>query len=259
MVLLFSRSVGALWGYLPSRSVSLFALWGEIRQLFKYFQEYEFIAFFISMQPTKDMVTKEIMFYVIIACHLIPIPPPPHKWPRCWVPEQWIDTTCSYFTQDSVYMHMSTQIHLFYVVLSLGVTFFTSFGLCMIQVFFYFYCPLLLYCIPQFKNDTLYSTMRKYQLKPNWWWPYLSPCLRYFVPIYIVWEILCNSFWHSNCPHSCSVELALLLCLAWALPSKAAWCSWNIVDFHCTRPGTSFLQGLWFLLAEKNVKWNICP
>lgn len=76
MVLLFSRSVGALWGYLSSRSVSLFALWREIRQLFKYFQEYEFIAFFISMQPTKDMVTKEITFSVIITCHLIHIPSP---------------------------------------------------------------------------------------------------------------------------------------------------------------------------------------
>lgn len=157
-------------------------------------------------------------------------------------------------------MHVSTQIHLFYVVLSLGVTFLLLLGCVWYKFFFHFYCPLLLYCIPQFKNDTLYSTMRKYQLKPNWWWPYLSSCLRYFVPMYIVWEKLCNSFWHSNCPHRCSVELALLLCLAWALPSKAAWCSWwNIVDFHCTRPGPSFLQGLWFLLAEKNVKWNICP
>ena len=254
MVLLFSRSVGAFWGYLPSRSVSLFALWGEIRQLFKYFQEYEFIAFFISMQPTKGMVTKEIRFSVIIARHLIPIPSPQ-------VTKMLSSRTMDryhlfiFHTRLNIYAHEHTNSSL----LCCSVAWFLLLLGCVWYKFPHLYCPLLLYCIPQFKNDTLYSTMRKYQLKPNWWWPYLSPCLRYFVPMYIVWEILCNLFWHSNCPHSCSVELVLLLCLVWALPSKAAWCSWKIVDFHCTRLGTSFLQGLWFLLAERNVKWNICP
>lgn len=152
-VLLFSYSVGPLWGYLLSRSVSLSALLEEIWQLFKYFQECEIISYFISMQPTKDTVRKEIMSSVFIACCLIPIPSPQvTKMLLC--PEQWIGTSCPYFIQqDSIYMHMCIQIHLFmlscllvlYFLLLLGCVlyFFTSFGLCMTQVSS-FYCPGLL-------------------------------------------------------------------------------------------------------------------
>lgn len=149
-----------------------------------------------------------------ITYHLIPIPSP--RVTGMLNSEQWIYWLFIFHTRLIVYACICTHLHLFYFILSLSVIFFTSFGLYVVQ-FYSFPLPIVSHNL---KGDTSFYS-EKISAKAKLMMTLLVNLLEVFCSyMYTVWEILCNSLWHSNCSNSGTFELGPLSCLVvtWFIP-----------------------------------------